>query len=510
MSAGRLSFAAGDTARARRLLEAAVADAPSGRHRAEGLTALGRLLMYEGDQPGAAEVCAEALEEPEADISVRASAGGMLGSALLFMREDLVAAARHAADAAELSRSTADRDLRVTTIAMSALLQVVIGHPDAFETLREAERLGEPSDDQPVIASPSFHRALMLLWTDGAREAVPLFDELHARALARGDEASLPLILTETALAEYHNGDWPRAARLADEAHQLALQTGQRSQEAFALAVGALVRAARGQADEAREHATAALAIAGDRAMAVAGIYAEWALALLDLSLVHPAPVADRLGALRRRQLAAGAGEPGVVPFLIDEAEAAIALGRTAEAEPVLEWLEERGASQNRASALGAAARGRALLAGTRGDLAAAVASCERSLDAYARSTAPFETARTQLLLGALQRRAKQRSAARETLGQAQLTFERLGAELWAARARAELARIGGRGRTAAGALTPAERRVAELVAEGRSNKEIAAALFVTPKTVETQLSRMYAKLGVHSRTALARRLGNL
>ena len=162
--------------------------------------------------------------------------------------------------------------------------------------------------------------------------------------------------------------------------------------------------------------------MAGDRSMAVAGIYAEWALALLDLSLGHPAPVADRLGALRRRQFAAGAGEPGVVPFLIDEAEAAVALGRTAEAEAVLEWLEERGASLNRASALGAAARGRALLAGTRGDLAAAVTSCDRALDAYARAVAPFETARTQLLLGALQRRAKRRSAARETLGQAQVT----------------------------------------------------------------------------------------
>ncbi len=510
MSAGLFSFAAGDTARARRLLENAVADAPGGRDRAEGLTALGRLLLFEGDQPGAAEVCAEALEEPAADPSVRANAGGMLGSALLFMREDLVAASHHAAEAAELSRGTADRDLRVSTIATSALLQVVVGHPDAFGTLREAERLGEPSDDQPVIASPSFHRGVMLLWTDGAREAAPLFDALHARALANGDEASLPLILTETALAEYHNGDWPRAARLADDAHQLALQTGQRSQEAFALAAGALVCAVRGRADEAREHATAALAMAGDRSMAVAGIYAEWALALLDLSLGHPAPVADRLGALRRRQLAAGAGEPGVVPFLADEAEAAVALGRTAEAEAVLEWLEERGASLNRASALGAAARGRALLAGTRGDLADAVSSCERALAAYGRAMAPFETARTQLLLGALQRRAKQRSAAREALGRAQVTFERLGAGLWADRARAELARIGGRGRTAAGALTPAERRVAELVAEGRSNKEIAAALFVTPKTVETQLSRMYAKLGVHSRTALTRRLGNL
>jgi DNA-binding CsgD family transcriptional regulator len=87
--------------------------------------------------------------------------------------------------------------------------------------------------------------------------------------------------------------------------------------------------------------------------------------------------------------------------------------------------------------------------------------------------------------------------------------FDRLGAALWSERARAELSRIGGRTRATDG-LTPTERRLAGLVSEGRSNKEIAAILFVTPKTVETQLSRIYGKLGVHSRTALARRLSNL
>ena len=471
--------------------------------------ALGRLLLYEGDQPGAAEVCAEAFEEPAADTAVRAEAGAMLSAALLFMREDLDAAARHAAAADELSRRTADRELRARAAAMSAVLQVVVGRSEAFRTVREAERLEHASDAQPVIASPSFHRALMLLWTDGAQEAAPLLYGSHERALVCGDESSLPLILVETAIAEFHNGRWPKAARLADEAHQLALQTGQRPQEAFALAVRALVGAAQGQAKEARSDAAGALALAGDRAMAVARVHAEWALALLDLSLGRPDLVADRLGELRRRQVGAGVREPGLLPFLADEAEAAIALGRTADAEAVLRWLEERGRALDRASALATAARGRALLAGASGRLELAVAVCERALAEHARTPIPFETARTLLILGALQRRTKQRAAARATLGRALSTFEELGAEPWAARARADLARIGGR-RSSAGALTPAERRVAELVAEGMSNKEIAATLFVTPKTVETQLSRMYGKLGVHSRTALARQLSNL
>ena len=344
LAAGRLRFADGDTLKARRLLDQAVATAPSRGDRAEALCALARLQLYEGDQPGAADVSAAALREPTADTAVRADAGALLSAALLFMREDLHVAAGHAAAATDLSRRTADRELRANTISMSALLQVVIGRPEAFQTLREAERLGDPPRGRPVIAGPSFHRAVMLLWTDGAQEAAALLDGVHERALAYGDEASLPLILTESAVAAYHSGQWPKAARLADEGHQLALQTGQRHQQAFGLAVRALVGAAQGRVDEARADAAGALALAGDRAMAVARVHAHWALAMLDLSLGRPREVADRLGELRRRQLDAGVREPGLVPFLADEAEAAIVLGRSTHAEAVLDWLEERAA----------------------------------------------------------------------------------------------------------------------------------------------------------------------
>jgi DNA-binding NarL/FixJ family response regulator len=118
----------------------------------------------------------------------------------------------------------------------------------------------------------------------------------------------------------------------------------------------------------------------------------------------------------------------------------------------------------------------------------------------------PFERARTLLALGQTQRRAKQRRAARESLGEALTLFDGLGSLLWADRTRVELARIGGRA-AGNGELTPTERRVAELVADGRSNKEAAAELFVSVKAVEANLSRVYAKLGVRSRSELARKL---
>lgn len=117
----------------------------------------------------------------------------------------------------------------------------------------------------------------------------------------------------------------------------------------------------------------------------------------------------------------------------------------------------------------------------------------------------PFERGRTLLVYGEVRRRGKQKRAAREALDAAVALFDQVGAPLWAAKARAELARIGGR--TTIAGLTATERRVAELVAEGRSNKEVAAELFVSVRAVEANLSKVYAKLDVRSRTELVRRL---
>ena len=119
----------------------------------------------------------------------------------------------------------------------------------------------------------------------------------------------------------------------------------------------------------------------------------------------------------------------------------------------------------------------------------------------------PFDRARTLLALGTVQRRAKQRADARRTLEAALALFEELGAALWTERARAEIARLGGRRARDRDELTETERRIAELAASGRSNREIAGELFVSERTVEANLTRAYRKLGVRSRTELARRL---
>jgi len=195
--------------------------------------------------------------------------------------------------------------------------------------------------------------------------------------------------------------------------------------------------------------------------------------------------------------------EPAQRLELGDLLEALIAVGELDEADDVLTTWQERAAALDRAWALAILARSRGLLFAACGDLQGAFASFERALAEHDRSTDPFQRARTLLALGRTQRRAKRRRAARTALEEALTAFERLGAPLWSEQARAELARIGGRA-PAGGELTEGERRIAGLVAEGRTNREVAAALFLTEHSVETALTRVYRKLGVRSRTELA------
>ena len=131
----------------------------------------------------------------------------------------------------------------------------------------------------------------------------------------------------------------------------------------------------------------------------------------------------------------------------------------------------------------------------------------DRALVAHERLPQPFELGRTLLAQATIDRRAKRRAAAREAATNALEIFDGLGAAIWAERAASELARIPGRSGRASNELTETERRVAELVAQGLSNKEVAAAMFVSVRAVEANLSKVYGKLGIRSRTQLVGRL---
>jgi DNA-binding CsgD family transcriptional regulator len=176
-------------------------------------------------------------------------------------------------------------------------------------------------------------------------------------------------------------------------------------------------------------------------------------------------------------------------------------------AREVQAWLEKRGRALGRAWSIATAMRCRGLIAAAEGRLDEALADVEAALVAHDAVPQPFDRARTLLALGTTQRRAKRRVDARTSLKAALVVFEELGATLWVQRARAEIARLGGRRASDRDELTETERRIAELAATGRSNREIAGEQFLSERTVEANLTRIYRKLGVRSRTELARRL---
>ena len=228
---------------------------------------------------------------------------------------------------------------------------------------------------------------------------------------------------------------------------------------------------------------------------------------MLELSLERDAEAVEALAPLVAFAREHEMREPGLTRFVPDLVEALVALGRLDEAEDNLAWYTGNAERLQRRSALGSAARGRGFVAAARGDTATAMTCFDEAVAHHREAPIPFDRGRSLLALGAARRRAKERRAARESLLEARELFGGLGARLWEQRAASELARIGGRA-PSAGELTPVERRVAELVAAGRSNKEVAGALYLSTRTVEGHLSRVYAKLGVRSRVELARKLG--
>jgi DNA-binding NarL/FixJ family response regulator len=193
--------------------------------------------------------------------------------------------------------------------------------------------------------------------------------------------------------------------------------------------------------------------------------------------------------------------------FLPDAIEALIQLGRLAEAEPLVDALERNGRSLDRLWMLAAGARGRSMLLASLGDLDAATEAAQRAMADHDRMAMPFERARTLLQLGQLQRRQRKKESATASLQEAFDIFDRLHVPLWANRVRTELVRVNV-GPRQSGQLTPSEQRVAELAASGMKNRDVAAALFISPKTVEANLARIYRKLGIKSRAELGRHMG--
>ena len=490
---------AGEIERGRELLSRLERELPQGPERAAVL------LLYADthlEMPVALRLCEQARAEAVGDDACLAEAH-RLSSEFAMLDGRIQEALGLARTAAGLAEGTDDRVLLVRCLGTQSHLETYTGEitPGLLE---RAVSLEEATPAAGPHYSPAQILGLRLMYSDRLDEARSLLEAIMRRTEERGDDLERANLLVHLAQLELRAGRWDRAHRYSDVGFDLASQLGIHSDSQLFLR--ALVAAHLGRADEARAAAGQVVTADEQPTYALWKIMAAWALGLVELSLGDNSAAAAHLIPLPGLLAEAGYRNPGVRPILPDAIEAMIGVGRVDEAERWTAELARSGNELDNPWAIATAARCRGLAAAARGELDAAQAELIGALVHHERSPNVFERARTTLALGTLERRLKQRRSARTTLARALELFDALGAALWAERAAAELARIPGRP-PAEGALSETQQRIAELVSEGLSNKEIAARLFVSVRTVESNLTKVYATLGVHSRTELTSRL---
>jgi DNA-binding CsgD family transcriptional regulator len=503
--AGQYAFEAADLDRAAMFLEEAVDAAVAGPLRAEALLFLARVRYHSHDALSARALAEQALAESEEDPLLKTQIELELAAAAEAVG-DRVRARAHARAAVGL----AERQNRATELAEALSLigfhAFLAGEGLPRRLMGRAIALEEAGTNLRPLRSPTFREACMLMWTDELDAARSSFHDLEKRCREGGDESSLEVILFLLAQLEGWAGDWAQAGRHADESCTITMWTGHQPYRALALSAKAHVEACWGRTESARAAASEGLELARQSGLVQASQFNLSALGFLELSLGNMEEAHRLLWPLAEGLLGSGLGEPGVARFVPDEIEALVALGENDKARSLLQPFLARAKSLGRHWALATGERGWGLLSASMGELPEALAAFDRALESHRFLEEPLELGRTLLAQGQTLRRSKKWRLARDSLGESLAIFDRLGAGLWAKRARAEMARIGGRAPGPLG-LTPTEQDLADLVARGLTNREAAHALFLSVSTVEANLRRIYRKLGVRSRTELSRRL---
>ncbi|OBG24631.1 LuxR family transcriptional regulator [Mycobacterium sp. 852002-51057_SCH5723018] len=496
-------FSAGDGDHARTVLEQTVKRPAPGKLRAAALRLLGQWSLLDGSSREAVELLDGALGDAGADFELRTLILVPLSFALLNVSQR-DRAARSADDAVTSAEADGRPHLVSQALSMRVMVRFLLGAGVDESEMRRALELEDSEAQVSALLRPRVQHAILLAGSGRLEQARSELQDLRRSHIQRGEESELMVFAFHSGLNEIWRGDFAEAALIADDAMERALQQGRDLPLAVALMLRAAVAAYTGREHDARRDADEALVV-GERCDSP-GLVTLWpttTLAFLDVSLGHYDTALSTLEPLLRAFNEASEGtEIFVAPFLPDAVEALIGLGRLDDAEPLVAALERNGRRLDRPWMLAVGARCRAMLMAGGGDVTGALATAERAMTEHKRLPMPFERARTQLLLGQLQRRHRRRDAAIATLQEALQTFEQLGTALWAERAKAELAR-GSLDRRGSETLTATEERVAELAASGMTNRDVAAALFISPKTVEVNLSRIYRKLNIRSRTEL-------
>jgi DNA-binding CsgD family transcriptional regulator len=502
LAAARFHQEAGSSAQAGALAAAAVAGAETSSDRAASLL---QLALVTGSVPDRLALLRQAAAETGVDRGLRGEILAVLGTELdvatvdaPFLSEAVALAEEVLSEAVALAEEDTNTERRVRVLCLVAWGRTWDSGRVDTDLLERALELAKGSPAAFAFAACTYGVLLGMSYEhERARELL-----LSVRALGPGvDDERLAEALGELGRVEWAAGNWELAAQLTEEAARLAGQLGSENVELEIVGLQALVATSRGDVDAARTFGRRTIrleALTGNLGAHIHG------LALLELSLENYEAAYELVLPALERMAKRGARFPTMkTPIAI---EALAHLGRTAEASDRLERFEKEARSADRAWALASVQHCRGLLAAADDDLQEAEALLADAAERSRELGLPFEHGRSLLALGTVRRRLQRKLAARETLEEARLVLDRLGARIWTARAEAELRRIGGRRNPAGSALSEMESQIAALVSSGHTNSEVAVALQISRKTVEWNLSKIYRKLGVRSRTELATR----
>ncbi len=499
-------YSAGDLERSRALVETMLSELPSGPERSDVLVLLAEMME---DLPAAISVCHEAVEAAAGDDVRTATAYIRLSamSARVGESEERIAAQRQALVFAELGG-----DPNTLVEALQGVGNVIVqsGEPIDEKLMKRALDIDAEVTGLTTFCRPSFWYGMQLYWIDQLEQAHHYLGDALEAATQASELTDRLHILSPLIEVEFRLGHLDSAERLADEGLEQALDIGQdfliRSVSLQRLQLAVL----RGKEEESRQGLAELMAQAervGDQWQALSLMSL---LGSLEISLGHYVEAWHSLEpALTLQDDLKRDISLGMAPLYTirpNAIETLIALDELDRAELLLESFEAHVEKTRRPNGIVSSARSRALVEASRGNLESAREALERAIAGHETLPDPFERGRTLLIAGTIERRAKQKRNARQALEEAIAVFGGLGARLWCEKAQVELGRVAGF-RAGELDLTATEQQVAELVARGRSNKEVAAQLFMSVRTVEATLSKIYRKLGLESRSELAARL---
>jgi DNA-binding CsgD family transcriptional regulator len=500
VAAAEHRFKSGEVSRARYMLGELLPDLPAGPLRARARL---RLAGISAERPRVAtELLEAALADAVEDDRLRVEIEWELTGATMGVGR-IADARAYAESAVRTTERLGDPDLLARARGEMLVTFVVTGEP------MPEGLVAQLSDTEDSAAATTYNQPSTAIgfarhWAGELEDARPMLELAVQRALSRGEEWDQLGLLLALVQLEWDLGNHAMAEQHRRTADDLLGEYA----EGFLwlLLLDAKSALDTGDLTAARGYVERGLAVAEETAAVWQTSRCVPVLAAVELLEGRPDVAHDLLEDQREWTQSHGFGPAGygkAITWSLD-IEALVALDRLDEAERLVVELRSR-AELCRSDAVRALAlRGEGLLLAARGDLVAAIGAIDRAVAAHMRQCRPLEYGRTLVEKGSLERRARRKAAAKQTLEQAMAILEPLGAQIWVSRARDELSRIGLRRSRATEGLTPAQARVAELVAAGMTNAEVARELHMSLRTVESHLSRVYREHGVTSRSQLA------